>query len=294
MRRMAELVNGLDPRHLVAARAHDRSVACECLSITGYGNGERHRGRRNCAGLAPGAHTRRIEDDRVKIFHSFGPSGRRYRSRCATATGCKPLVAAALAKALRAASSRSNALTVANSAMRSANVPMPEKRSAMCLVPATWAQILAASVFSPDSVACKKAPGGGTTLALPMESIGSRCISTISPWFERRARSCSSATGTRFCLSLSCNGPWPLTSTSRPDAVAVTRMSSVLRRRPRLRQLPGQRAKRLPAKGQATDRNRFRQFYAHGLAETRGGPQAGIAGVKSRAAAAYAMRINEI
>jgi hypothetical protein len=70
------------------------------------------------------------------------------------------------------------------SAMRRANVPMPEKRSATRLAPATCAQTLAASISSAVSVACKKTPGGGATIALPMASTGVRCEITIEPWFE--------------------------------------------------------------------------------------------------------------
>jgi len=62
--------------------------------------------------------------------------------------------------------------------------PDAGKRSAMSLAPAACAQTRAASVSSPASVACKNAPGGGATMALPMASTGVRREIRIEPWFE--------------------------------------------------------------------------------------------------------------
>src|ERR1700730_68787 len=83
-----------------------------------------------------------------KFSSSFEVRGRRKRSRRATVSGRKGAVEAAFARAESARSSISKALTAANSAIRSENVPMPENRSAMRFNPATCAQTLNARTSS--------------------------------------------------------------------------------------------------------------------------------------------------
>jgi hypothetical protein len=128
-----------------------------------------------------------------------------------------------------------------------------------------------------------------------MASIGVRREIMIEPWFERRARSCSSATRTRPCRCVSLSGPWPLRSTSRPDAVAVTRISSGVagggqgpRNRPRGRQGPVHRS------GEQRAGVDFNYVMRARLHESGGWPALHVACVKGCAPAPRAMGIGKV
>jgi hypothetical protein len=166
MRRVAKLVYWLDRHEFIAAGAKNCSVASKGIGIAGDAD-IWHRGRCESAGLALGSRAGRIKKGGIKIFELLRW---RKRSRRATASGLKGAVQEAFAKAESAGSLRSKALTAANSAIRSANVPMPQNRFAMRFTPAICAQTLDARTSSPASVACKKAPGGAT-IALPIDLI---------------------------------------------------------------------------------------------------------------------------
>ena len=65
MRRMAKLIDRLDPCNFIFAGTQDRGVARKGLGIAGYGDDKRHRGCAERDGLLFGSCPRRIEDDRV-------------------------------------------------------------------------------------------------------------------------------------------------------------------------------------------------------------------------------------
>ena len=164
-----------------------------------------------------------------KPLSSCSSSGRRNRSRVSVAMGLSPCVAPApLASASIAALSLSTASTCIFSAMRKLNGPQPAKRSAARLPLGSAAMTSPASTSSPAAVACRKPPAAGATSALPMCCKGGRRSTTISPWFESRARSSRSANCVSASRSLSPSGPWPRISTSSPASEAVTWISSGL------------------------------------------------------------------
>ena len=128
----------------------------------------------------------------------------------------------ALARASSALASESRAVTSARAARRRAKVPTPANRSATRLAPARAATTRAPSAASPACVACRKAPGGSSRVAAPMASTGRRCSTTMTPWFDSRARSCAIAAPTRAWRSASPSLPAPRRSMSRPLRVPVT------------------------------------------------------------------------
>ena len=70
------------------------------------------------------------------------------------------------------------------------------------------------------------APGGSTTDALPMRTVGGTRCAISSPWRVRRASRCVSAIRASAAVCRRSSGPEPRTSTSSPASVAVTWMSS--------------------------------------------------------------------
>ena len=146
--------------------------------------------------LRLGARAWRVDHRRRQsVASSSGSSGRRKRSRASTLTCLSPwrLAPAGIHRLDhgRVALDRMHAALPRQAAARRCRSRQRDRRCAPRLpVPPRTS---ASSAASPSAVACKNAPGGGTTSTAPKRCSGARRIAITSPSHASRARSCVSA-----------------------------------------------------------------------------------------------------
>ena len=129
-----------------------------------------------------------------------------------------------------------------------------------------------------------------------MRSVGARDCATKSPWRVRRASLCFAATLASDAVMAAVSGPEPRTSTSRPESVAVTWISSGFLVGPNTSAM-AQAAGSAPSRILGQDRA---AVDGDEVMRARGGKadfehlMGAAARVKDDAAAAFAMGVDEI